>query len=240
SWILNGEFPIRKKGARQGIHHSEVICLTVGWLKEGSQSMEYGKHYNGHWNGKMFFKQMHEYIISAFEKAYSPEYQALFLIDNSQGHSAYAKDALLTSRMNLHPGGKQACMRDGWYFKNKEKITQKMVFPEDHSEFPGLPKGMREVLIEHGLWSDKLHMQCNGKYHCDYTFQTLKDNLPKALSSVKLETIWKWEHRTIRWMEAYCSGLGAKDAQLKVKQFSSKRYMLHCKIPEGVAQMFDV
>ncbi|KAF8991089.1 hypothetical protein BDQ17DRAFT_1255212, partial [Cyathus striatus] len=67
----------------------------------------------------------------------------------------------------------------------------------------------------------------------------LKENLPKALESVKLETIRKWEHRTIRWMEAYRSGLGAKDAQLWVKQFSSKRYSSHRRIPEGVARAFD-
>lgn len=34
----------------------------------------------------------------------------LLMVDNSQGHSAYAKDALLTSRMNMNPGGKQACL----------------------------------------------------------------------------------------------------------------------------------
>ena len=30
------------------------------------------------------------------------------MVDNSQGHSAYAVDALLTSQMNLRPGSKQA------------------------------------------------------------------------------------------------------------------------------------
>ncbi|KAG1888743.1 hypothetical protein F4604DRAFT_965403 [Suillus subluteus] len=32
----------------------------------------------------------------------------------------------------------------------------------------------------------------------------------------------KWEHQMKRWMEAYESGLGAKDAQFQVKAFSSK------------------
>jgi len=42
-------------------------------------------------------KQLKEKIIPAFEQAHGPGYQALFLIDNSQGHSAYAEDALLVS-----------------------------------------------------------------------------------------------------------------------------------------------
>lgn len=34
--------------------------------------------------------------------------------------------------------------------------------------------------------------------HCDYTFDTLKGNMPKALASVPLDTIWRWEHRMQR------------------------------------------
>lgn len=54
---------------------------------------------------------------------------------------------------------------------------------------------------------------------CDYTFDTLKENMPLALASVQLQTIRKWELRTHRWIEAYRSGLSTKDAQLRVKQF---------------------
>lgn len=36
------------------------------------------------------------------------------MVDNSQGHSAYSKDALLVQNMNLGPGGKQSVLRDGW------------------------------------------------------------------------------------------------------------------------------
>ena len=72
----------------------------------------------------------------------------LLMVDNSQGHSAYAKNALLTSRMNMNPGGKQAHLRDGWFMHHREKITQKMIFPQDHPEYPSMPKGMKYVLIE--------------------------------------------------------------------------------------------
>ena len=40
----------------------------------------------------------------------------------------------------------------------------------------------------------------------------LQENLPKALASVELTTIRKWEHRMIRWMDAYRTCLTAKDA----------------------------
>ena len=36
----------------------------------------------------------------------------MFIFDQSSCHKAYADDALNASRMNVHPGGKQPCMRD--------------------------------------------------------------------------------------------------------------------------------
>ena len=78
------------------------------------------------------------------------------MVDKSQGHSAYATDALLVSRMNMKPGGKQACMRDGWYMQNGEKVIQQMIFSNDHTEYPGQPKGIKQVLTERGLYTSKL------------------------------------------------------------------------------------
>lgn len=82
------------------------------------------------------------------------------MVDNCQGHSAYSVDALLTSQMNMKPGGKQAKMRDGWYMQDGMQMTQNMCFPSNHTELPGEPKGMRQVLVERGLWKDKLVMKC--------------------------------------------------------------------------------
>ena len=75
--------------------------------------------------------------------------------------------------------------------------------------------------------------------NCDYTFDTLKENMPKALASVNLVTIRRWEHRMGRWMEAYRSGLQTQDAQIQVRQFSSTKYKSHRHIPEHAAQAFD-
>lgn len=109
SWILDGEQPLKKKGVGRGLHQSDVICSTKGWLPEASQTLEYGKNYDGYWNGELFMKQVCELItqfnidlilsfayhpqlveriIPAFERAHGPSYQALIMVNNSQGHSA--------------------------------------------------------------------------------------------------------------------------------------------------------
>ena len=42
-WVLDGEQPLKKKGAGRGLHQSEIICSIYGWLKGASVTMEYGK-----------------------------------------------------------------------------------------------------------------------------------------------------------------------------------------------------
>lgn len=58
SWVHQRGHALKKKGAGRGIHQSDVICSTVGWLKDASQSLEYGKNYEGYWNGELFIKQV--------------------------------------------------------------------------------------------------------------------------------------------------------------------------------------
>ena len=75
--------------------------------------------------------------------------------------------------------------------------------------------------------------------NCDYTFDTLKENMPKVLASIQLQTIWQWEHWMFRWMDAYRVGMGTTDAQKQVKKFSSTKYKSHQHVPETVACAFD-
>ncbi|KAJ7588406.1 hypothetical protein C8J56DRAFT_786124, partial [Mycena floridula] len=223
SWIFQGEQPLKKKGVSRGLHRSDVICSTKGWLPDAGQQLEYAKNYDGYWTGEFFVKQLCEKIIPAFEAAHGPEYQALIMVDNSQGHSAYSEDSLLTSRMNMNPGGKQAIMRDGWYMSGGQKVIHPMVYPPGHAK-AGLPKGMKAYLRD----------------NCDYTYPTLQENMPKALASVSIQTIRKWELRMRCWMEAYEGGLDAKDAQKKVWEFSSKHYTSHRRVRETLACQMDV
>ena len=109
---------------------------------------------------------MSEKIIPAFEAAHGAGYRALFLIDNSQGHSAYAEDALqVRNRMNIKPGGKQAHMWKGWFICDGIRIKQDMVYPPDHPYFPDQPKGIKAVLTEWGLWQEQICGKCHSK--CD-------------------------------------------------------------------------
>jgi hypothetical protein len=196
--------------------------------------------------------QLKEKIIPAFEAAHGAGYQALFLIDNSQGHSTYGEYALLISCINIEPGGKQAHIRNGWYICDGVRISQPMIYRSNHPDHPDTPKGVKAVLVERGLWQQKLQGKCKKackananaccnkrilewqpdffkqkslvqetieaaghvclflpKFHCelnfieffwgmvkkylrdncDYTFDTLKENLPKALHSVHIHTI---------------------------------------------------
>ena len=224
------------------------------------------------------------------------------MVDHSQGHAAYSEDALVVLCMNVRPGRKQAHMHDSWYLRDGRKVVQSMKFPADHAEYSNQPKGIKEILTEHGLYQGNLRGKCSSKcdpdktdccnkrilehqpdfqqqkslvqevieaaghlcifllkFHCElnfieffwgvvkrylrencnYTFDTLKENMPKAMESVKLEVIRRWEHRMYRWMEAHRSGLGTADAQAHVKEFSLTKYKSHRCIPEAVAHAFD-
>ncbi|KAF8269296.1 hypothetical protein EI94DRAFT_1574630, partial [Lactarius quietus] len=89
------------------------------------------------------------------------------------------------------------------------------------------------------VFLSKYHCEINFiKYfweNCDYTFATLKLNMPKALASVPVELIRKWEHRSWRFIDAYSEGLDAHMAHLKVKAYSSQKFKSHRCILETLA-----
>jgi hypothetical protein len=63
-WVLEGEQPLKKKGPGRGLHQSDIICSTVGWLSDASQTLEYGKNYDGYWTGELFVKQVNSFLPS--------------------------------------------------------------------------------------------------------------------------------------------------------------------------------
>ncbi|KIY51420.1 hypothetical protein FISHEDRAFT_37142, partial [Fistulina hepatica ATCC 64428] len=53
AWAMDGKQPLKKKRQGRGLHHSNVICSMFGWMKDAGQVLEYGKNYNGYWNGEL-------------------------------------------------------------------------------------------------------------------------------------------------------------------------------------------
>ena len=120
-------------------------------------------------------------------------------------------------------------------FQEQKSLVQEVIEAAGHLCI-FLPKFHCKLNFIEFFWGlIKKYLQDN----CDYTFDTLKENMPKALASVKLITIRRWEHRMRRWMEAYRSGLATTDAQRKVKEFSSAKYTSHRRIPDTVACAMD-
>ena len=58
SWVFQDQHRLCKKGAGRGLHKSDVICSTIGWLKDATATLEYRKNYEGYWTGELFVKQM--------------------------------------------------------------------------------------------------------------------------------------------------------------------------------------
>ena len=75
-----------------------------------TEFLKYGSG-NGYWTSKRMISQVIDRAIPIFEKAY-PRHIGVFAFDNSSGQACKAGNALVASRMNLLPGGKQPRMRD--------------------------------------------------------------------------------------------------------------------------------
>lgn len=60
-WVYKQQYKLRKKGPGRGIHQSDTIQSVTGWLKNGSQTLEYGKNYEGYWTGELFVKQVRQF-----------------------------------------------------------------------------------------------------------------------------------------------------------------------------------
>ena len=157
---------------------------------------------------------------------------------------------VLAERGIVHPGLRGKCKKCDLEL---ESCCLKCIL-ENQPDFLAQRSLVQEVIEAAGhmcIFLPKFHCELNfieyywsavKKYlrdHCDFTFDTLKANMPKALESVQVSIIRKWEHRMYRWMDAYRSGFGTTDAQKQVQKFSSTKYRSHRHIPERIARAMD-
>lgn len=172
-WMRDGHQPLHSKNRGRGIMVSGFLtpggrlCIpnTVldsellknpMWIvvdgkpvRDAMWLHKYGK--DNYWTGdKMIWHTLH-IALPIFRYAF-PNCQALFAFDNASNHCAYSPTALLASRMNLNPGGKQGKLREG--FDHNRGLPQAMVFSENHPNpsLRGKAKGLEIVLRERGLW----------------------------------------------------------------------------------------
>ncbi len=171
-WAKTGELPLRKKGNGRSIMISEFLTEACGRLKLDTQTIENyphipkearvclipGKNQEGYWTMNHLLEQVKSKAIPIFEALF-PNCIAIFAFDNSSNHAAFLPDALIASKMNLFPGGKQPAMRSTTWGENNH---QDMCFPNDYfnEKLREKPKGMKQVLLERGKWKDSLKADC--------------------------------------------------------------------------------
>ncbi|TFK96528.1 hypothetical protein BDV98DRAFT_614383 [Pterulicium gracile] len=114
--------------------------------------------------GALFARQVfdHTFLLTKqfklmFEKKH-PGCIAVVLVNHFQGHSTFADDAL------------QLCLRNGLFKQASDGtcVSQSMVFSNDHEvvELSGRPKGMKQVLVEQGLFCSNLWKKCSKDDYC--------------------------------------------------------------------------
>ena len=110
---------------------------------------EFSANRDGYWNNDHFMEQM-ETAVKVAEAKYPPRiFNHVWVFDHSCGHTAYAADALVASRLNKKSGSNQLVMRDTmWSGK-----PQKLVEPD------GTPKGAAKILQERGIQTSSLKLE---------------------------------------------------------------------------------
>jgi hypothetical protein len=88
------------------------------------------------------------------------------MFDNATTHQKRASDALSALKTPLRPKiwspkTQTAKMRDG-VLPNGD--PQPLYWPLTHRSMPGYFKGMKQILLERGLWIDKLPAQCSPSF----------------------------------------------------------------------------
>lgn len=78
-----------------------------------------------------------------------PGYKIIWIFDHSSCHGAYAEDALIASKMNAKPGGKQPAMRDTYW----NGVVQRMVYNI------GVPKRLIQLLKERNKYHPKMNLE---------------------------------------------------------------------------------
>ena len=155
----------------------------------------------------IFLRQMERAIAIAREKYPRNTFNTVWFFDQSSGHCAYKEVSLNARRMNVNPGGAQPRMCDTIW----DGQPQTMILPD------GRPKGMKLVLEERGIDTDRMRaadMRLVLGNHEDFKFEKtaleylLRDNDQRMLFIPKfhcelnpIERVWG---ETKHYTRAHC------------------------------------
>ena len=164
-WTEKGKQPLLPKGRGRALMVSDFVDEHNGFL-ELSQAqheeakrkyndpnfpcysreiLEVGAEHEGYWTNDKFIEQLKKAVRIADFKYPEDQYTVVWIFDQSSNHRAFSEDALVASRMNLKPGGKQPVMRSTPVVVNGRPFVQSMV------DNKGVPKGLKRVLEERGV-----------------------------------------------------------------------------------------
>ena len=159
AWVTGEEPIIQLKTNGAGIMVSDFIEQHDGFLQipkfqaqhAGVPStarilLEYGAEKEGYWNSERFIANVKDAVAIAEYKYPSRRNTVVFKFDQSSCHKAFSDDALNVSRMNVHPGGKQPCLRDTMWAGRIQRMVNDS----------GVPKGMKTVLEEWGINTERM------------------------------------------------------------------------------------
>ncbi|CAG8711876.1 2155_t:CDS:2, partial [Cetraspora pellucida] len=111
--------PLRKKGIGLDIHVSDFLMKMIRPLRddleEAHAMMILGSHHDGYCDAKKLIIQVRQ-AIDIFERTH-PGCVGLFAFDNATAYTAFAENALLSSKINLFPSGSVSKMQDTYGMK---------------------------------------------------------------------------------------------------------------------------
>ncbi len=113
---------------------------------EARALLEYGAEREGYWTSEQIMKNIEDAARIAEFKYPSEKHTIAWLFDHSSCHRAFADDALNANKMTVRLGGKQPKMRGTTWARQPQSLVD-----ED-----GVPKGMKQVLKERGINTERM------------------------------------------------------------------------------------
>ena len=118
---------------------------------------EYSK--DNYWTSDSMIDHAIQIALPIFQTAF-PGCIAVFAFDNASNRACFASDVLRVEKLNKGPGRAQPLMREG--LNHHKGLPQAMQFPQNYQilDLAGKPKGLKQILKEHGLWDRGYYASC--------------------------------------------------------------------------------